>query len=165
MYYSHLCICNVVTNNSIQGSLASLNSVSKAIHHSTSRPLRMFPLPPTNLTHKHNWNINILTPSLKPPNLWRVPFFKNMRIPHVPTNLCQFTISKSDAVICSTFPVLLFLKIMCWSVNFSRPGHWKYIKTSIFVMFYHKVSLNCSQSHSSEQPMLATTLQIKSWQV
>ena len=28
-------------------------------------------------------------------------------------------------------------------------------------MFYHKVSLNCSQSHSSEQPMLATTLQIQ----
>jgi len=28
-------------------------------------------------------------------------------------------------------------------------------------MFYHKVGLNCSQFHSSEQPMLATTLQIQ----
>lgn len=72
-----------------------------------------------------NLEIFSFSESLKPTYLYSRPVLRNIRMPKVPAKFWKLTTSMSDDWIWSTFPVLLFLNTMLWSVIFSLPGVWK----------------------------------------
>lgn len=114
------------------------NGISKAVLWPTSKlntdplnlavpqfqPFRLNSLSNTSILYVFvkNFAIFSFSVSLKPANLCNVPFFRKILKPQEPTKFWKFTTSRSEDCSCSTFPVLLFLNTIPWSVIFNLPG-------------------------------------------